>query len=305
MTHCRECSPIGQAIEALSRLELFSELCHKAFHFGQHAIAQLRAAKRLDYVIHAPLDEPLTYPTDENFERFLKSKVEPVQQFAQEETQKETPYLHSLLAIRLWSILETAVDDLVGQRLLRPECHQHPRLKKVKGHLFEFVSLDEDDKLEFLVESLKQELSSSLQVGIGRFEGLLDVVGFGGSVHEDVRFVLLELSQIRHAVVHRNGTADKKLLKQCPWLHYQKGDAIEITEDQYGAYLASSLIYLSELAKRHFADIECTTPEAILTTIEDGQRRLAAYRIRQSQASGDRKGDATCQPTRPVPVRPR
>lgn len=303
--HCRECQPIKDAISELERLMLFAKLTHNAFRQGQALVDQLRAHRNMEHVLY--VTEPgkgreLTKcPHDEGFEQFLESQIMPIQDFARQEMKRDTPFLHALAAIRLWGILEAAVDDMVGMRLIRPENRQHSRLRKVKGPVFEYMALPEEDRAEHLVELLKQELGSSLELGVGRFEGLLEVVGFGGPVDQNVRRLLLELSQIRHALVHRNGVADAKLLRQCPWLPYAKGDNIEITSEQFGAYEAASLIYLSELIRRHFTDIGEEVPKSVVEVIEDGGERL---RERRKQAAGDCQTAATSSVNDQVPASP-
>src|SRR5215216_1861472 len=48
-----------------------------------------------------------------------------------------------------------------------------------------------------------------------------------GEVTTPVRRVLLELSEIRHVLVHRRGKADAKLVKdRCPWLPFKIGEEV-------------------------------------------------------------------------------
>lgn len=171
--------------------------------------------------------------------------------FSEAQASKGYPYLFSLACVRLWTILEACVDEVLVNLLIDPECvYGSEMIMKLKGPLVEFAYASEEEKAELLKGQLNQELASSLKIGVGRFENPLNALDFGGKVSDPVRRALLELSEVRNVIVHKNGHVDKQFIKRCPWLHKIIGDPIEISMSDYPIYADACLWYIIELADR-------------------------------------------------------
>ncbi len=86
---------------------------------------------------------------------------------------------------------------------------------KIKVPLGEFVALDHDRRVEYVVELVKQEMRASLSPGVGAFEPTLSCVpSSGGAVDDLTRREILEFSAVRNCLAHRKGIVDE-LLRAC------------------------------------------------------------------------------------------
>lgn len=272
----------------IDRLKLFHRLCHAALERGAELVERTSVDRLLTIMVRQGAEAAQSSISDEAFAAYLREHVEPLQEFARDEREKGYPYLNSLAVIRIWSILESAIDDAVGQRLLRPQTYKADRVKKLKVPLAEYVAIADDDlRAEYLVDLLKRELGASFQPGVGRFEGMLDAVGLGGSVDDDVKFWLLELSQIRHALVHRNGVADTKLLEHCPSLPYSRGAKIIVNMADINAYETAAMSYVATVVRRIIPETS-----ANLAVINQGLDVMAAQlRCYRKTARGEPAGE--------------
>lgn len=112
------------------------------------------------------------------------------------------------------------------------------------------LQASEDERVVFLREALLHDIGAELKIGIGRFEGPLDELGFGGAVASNVRRVLLELAEVRNVIVHKAGKIDSRLLERCPWLLFQIGESIRPVAADFKKYEGSAFWYLMELDQR-------------------------------------------------------
>lgn len=180
-----------------------------------------------------------------------KKHYEKLEKFAEREIEKGHPYLFSLSCVKLWSILEAAVDFILIRLLQNSEqLKLSQRLLKIKGPLLPLLQASEDERVVFLREALLHDIGAELKIGIGRFEGPLDELGFGGAVASNVRRVLLELAEVRNVIVHKAGKIDSRLLERCPWLSFQIGESIRPVAADFKKYMGSAFWYLMELDQR-------------------------------------------------------
>jgi len=143
------------------------------------------------------------------------------------------------------------IDDLVVHLLLtRKQCLQGAAIRGIQGPLVDFAVASESDRVYILSERLKETVKSRLGKGDGRFESLLDPLGMGGPVPDSIRRMLMEHSQVRNVLVHKNGIADAKFLEHCPWLGARLGMQIQVSGVRFAAYTATNHWYMLELSRR-------------------------------------------------------
>lgn len=197
-------------------------------------------------------DDP--FPTEES----LKSARDHAAQeakYAKSETESGFPYLYSLATVRLWSIVEAAIDDEALAIIDEMDMANPPEaLRRLKGSLIPFLHLSKDQQNEYLLSQLKDSLSSQFKSGIGAFESVLEALGFGGAVDAEVRKALFECSQVRNVIVHRAGVIDRRLCEACPWLEMSPGNQLKVSHADFVVYVYAAFLYLLEVEVRILGD---------------------------------------------------
>jgi hypothetical protein len=181
--------------------------------------------------------------------------------FSEEQLSNDLGYVDQLVAVRLWALIESTVDGFAWHLLRHtPRGSLSDSVRKISGPIFEFLEADEDSRAEYLLAALKQEVRSSLKVGVGRFEAVLDALGYAGEVHPAVRKTILELSEIRHCIVHRGAKADRKLIARCPWLGLSPHQQLPVGRENILRYFDAAHWYLCELLARGLSAITTGRP---------------------------------------------
>ena len=143
------------------------------------------------------------------------------------------------------------IDEIALECVLTPErCSESTLLAGLRGPLLEFMTSSADERAEFLVGQLKQEVRSSMQKGIGRFEAIIQPLGLHGAVPDAVRRTFFELSEVRNAIIHRRRVADKRFVSSCPWFGAKVGDEMLLGEQHFNRYELASRWYIFELDQR-------------------------------------------------------
>lgn len=172
-------------------------------------------------------------------------------ELAQREEDHDFPLLHEQATIALWSSLEALVRSFLACWLTHmPEAWQVEAVKKLKVSIGEYESLEHSERCLWIVDLVDQQVSGPLRSGVTRFETLLQPFGLSGPVDVECQRALFELCQIRNALVHRSGIADKRLLQACPWLKLEAGQALRVTHEMWKTYNASLATYTLELIQR-------------------------------------------------------
>lgn len=184
-------------------------------------------------------------------------------EFAQRELDRGFPILHSHAVVALWGILEATIEDVVLEFLgADPASLTHPSIASIRIPLAEFEQLDRPDRLRFLLAEYTRSSKADLKLGVNRFETLLELVRLSGPVEEGLRRDFFEHHQVRNAIVHRAGLADRRLLTQCPWLGLTVGAPIVISHERYLQYRTAIARHLVELVIRMFVREGLTRTEA-------------------------------------------
>lgn len=250
--------PLGIAVGATVELDRFVETAWGGLEYAEHAIKIVETLARSPYLRGGPRE-----PAPAEKERPAKLEA-----FAADQ-RPHFSALHSLAAFRLWAILESAVEDFI-RRLLEDDSFRHrPALLSIEGSLIEFASASLEEQCEILLARLKQRLGANLKVGVGRFESLLDAVGRGGPVDDLVRRVLLELSELRNVVAHKNGRADRRFLERCPWYGAREGEDLVVTHLHFHRYITAAHWYVVELDRRSAVlDLQQKEAEVLLRPVQ-------------------------------------
>jgi hypothetical protein len=127
-------------------------------------------------------------------------------------------------------------------------------LKELKGPLLPFLTLSLSERATLILKLLEKDLGGSQrQVGVARFESLLEQFGLGGGVAPLVKRTLLELWAVRNLVAHKNGVADLRFIETCPWFSASPGTQLFVSPLHYRRYSLASTWYIGEVTRRLLA----------------------------------------------------
>ena len=249
-------TPVNVFLDEITRLDTFIRVALEGFGYSESAEEVTEVIRSITLQKGS---RPHPVSNDEEYER-RKAHARKLGEFAQAEASQGYSYLFSLAIVRLYSALEAAVDALfVASIRERPDVLNSEVFSKLKGPLVAFAIATEDERAEILRDRLFQETAARLRIGISRFEIVLDAIGLPGVIPDVIRRVILELAEIRHVIVHRNGMIDKKLVRRCPWLSDAVGTQIKVGGIEYHLYSLAATWYLVDLAFRWAAG-EGVTP---------------------------------------------
>jgi hypothetical protein len=194
-------------------------------------------------------------------------------------------YLHSLAYIRLCTALEVVVDAVLLSVLADTDrWDQLPMVSGLKVGKVDVVALirsPADQQVRFVAEEIKKGIGASLKSGIGRFESVLEAIGMSGPVPSQVREAILELVEVRNAVVHRDAVADRRLEDKLPGRSFRVGEKIHISKIAFAIVSTASIWYVLELRRRaesKFPGGANPHGEGFADTILDDLKRYIAKR---------------------------
>lgn len=206
-------------------------------------------------------------------------------ELASTEVEKDFPVLHGLAVVALWSWMEHFVKGFVALWLMhRRDALDVPAVQKLRVRLGEYLQLQKAEQAQFLVELLEQELASSLKRGATRFESLLQPFGLSFQLPDGCGQSLFELQQIRNAIAHRNGRADRRLRSDCPWLKLKINQPVLVSRKMLNAYSAAAgeflLSFLYRVGDVYSVDLrpaERKAPNPSIEGIKTGMPALAPH----------------------------
>jgi hypothetical protein len=172
--------------------------------------------------------------------------------FARQEIDDGLPLTHAQMTVTLWSAFEDAIRTLVFDHLSNDAAlWEHPEFARLKFSVQEFRALAKDALVLRVLDELERAHGLGLKTGMGRFATLLDVIGLGGPFERKVSDAVHEMVQVRHAIAHRRGRADQRLLTACPWLQsrFPAGERIKLTREDVDRY-AYALLDVNQILFR-------------------------------------------------------
>ncbi len=236
------CQLLDGALDQLQDVWMFEEIASGGLRFATKAVEVNQWLIKNQEFAKGP---PIVRREDAD------ERAESQARWAKAEEKKEFPYLHGLLCIRIWAILDGVVDDLVALMLAEPtQCPGQEVVGRIKVPLVDFTAASAEQKSAIALQEYKRLLSAPLKPGLGRFETMLAPLGLGGAVDDLVRRTLLECSQARHVLVHRGGISDQRLVELCPWMNLKVGDPVEINHQQSTSFQVAADCYIYELDRR-------------------------------------------------------
>jgi hypothetical protein len=144
------CQLIADALEQLRDVRMFEEIASEGLRVATEA-------KELHQLLmensKLPDENPVLVGED------AVKRVEAQAQWAEAEERDEFPYLHGLLCIRIWAILDAVVDDLVAMLLADPSKYQGQEIvRKIKVPVVDFTAASDEEKAEMVLQEYKRNL---------------------------------------------------------------------------------------------------------------------------------------------------
>lgn len=170
--------------------------------------------------------------------------------FTDEQEKTDFPYLAALVSVRLWAMAEAAAREVIVEALKKPTGPpDRSKLLKLKGPIGQFVGVDFETQAELLADALWQSPEGRFR-GVERFDAVLQIIGLGGSVPSPISEILIELSEVRHCVVHRGGLIDRRFLESCPWITLKVGTLLPTSMKRYWFHRNATYWYILDLVRR-------------------------------------------------------
>lgn len=195
---------------------------------------------------HVETDGPL--PSD------VKQRINSAYQIAElarSEVDREFPLMHAHAAVALWSSLESTFPKFVVKWLdTNREALRQPPFDKILVPIGVYEGFDQEERTEFIVDELLKKVRYNHLPGVGRFEAILETIGFGGGVPDDLRKTLFELGQVRNLAVHQFSIVDQHFVDSCPWIKVRIGERFTIGNKDYMRYHRAAVSYLTEVIHR-------------------------------------------------------
>ena len=237
---------LKRAIEDSMRLGRFVTAARSGIVSATKAVEWVSLQRR----VAKALNDPDPYCSEEDFNRHQEA-ARPLENFAKEEASRGFSYLHSIAIVRIWSILEVTVDDLVRRLFRTPDALPAGGvISKMEGPLLPFINASAEDRAELMFVALKQKLTGALKPGVARMEELLEPFGLHGPINDAVRRLLLELGAVRNVLVHRNGITDRRFIVACPWLQCREGRPLSLSDNHFEMYSFAADWYTLEIHQR-------------------------------------------------------
>lgn len=212
----------------------------------------LRGLKGFKEVIQPPVGEGDAKSQADSLAERLKQEEEDLKilTFTNDQADKDYPYLFALVSVRLWAMAEAAARDVVVEALKKQSGPpDRSKLVKLKGPLGQLMGTDLDAQADLVADALWQSAEGRFR-GVGRFDAVLELIGLGGSAPSPIDEVLIELSEIRHCVVHRGGLIDRRFLEACPWITMNLGSVLPASLKRYWFHRNAIYWYVLDLVRR-------------------------------------------------------
>lgn len=226
----------------------FEDIAISGLRSASNALSNLDLIKRANEALEND-QHPLVNNPSGLEER--RKKAHKLEAWALQQVAPGFPYLYELLLIRLWCIIENLVEQIAVSRLRNISAlDQHESLAKLRIPIFDFMSLDHEERATFVYEELCKSIGTKERRGAGKLEAVLAAVGLGGSLEDSVSRILLEASVVRNLIIHKGGKTDRRSEGACPWLSAKFGTRISLDSRHFYRYALAVRWYIQEMDRR-------------------------------------------------------
>ena len=237
-----------EASREVESLLHFADIANSGLRLASNGLNNLDLIRRANEALERDRHPLVNNPA--KFEERRK-KAQKLEAWALQQVAPGFPYLYELLLIRLWCILENLVEQIAVSRLHNISAlGHHESLVRLRIPIFDFMSLDQEERATFVYEELCKSIGTKERRGAGKFEAVLAAVGLGGALDNSVSRILLEASVVRNLIIHRGGKTDRHSESACPWLSAKFGKRISPDSKQFYSYALAVRWYIQEIDRR-------------------------------------------------------
>ena len=154
--------------------------------------------------------------------------------FADAEYEAGSPKTYAHYAISLWGGIESALEQLMVNHLIVVPAAAAIVAGTPRGLSPAKFRIANDDEARDTVRRWQSALQDPSALG-GTLE-LLRVFGVTVALSEADRRQLEELAQVRNVLLHRGGVVDGRATSKCPWMPWQSGETIQLSEMRTRGY---------------------------------------------------------------------
>ena len=197
----------------------------------------IKVLRAMPSVVRAIAKAKDTEDTSDTAKRVESAEQEAA--LAQREVDNDFPVLHGFAVVGLWSWLENFVKGFVVLWLVhRKGAYSATVLQRLRVKLGEYLALSKTEQAHYIVELMEQDLASPLKRGVTRFDSLFEPFALVATPLPDSHVkTLFELQQVRNAIAHKNGNADRQLKSMCPWLKAKLNRPVPVSPQDVGSLL--------------------------------------------------------------------
>lgn len=233
----------SKGMASIEALDTFVDVCTAGLHYS---VSAEESVKKMEQI--KEITDKFGKPLSEDAYKKALSEARKVEEFSKEQSENGYPYLFGIATIKLWSIIESTIDDLAVQRVMdHKSCADIDLIKNIRGPLVDFMEAGDNERAEYLASELKHAVKANLQKGIGKFESILKPLGLSGTIPSCIRKAFVEHSEVRNLIVHRNSIADKRFVQACPWISSIVGETVITSAKNYHLYRLSCLWYVIDI----------------------------------------------------------
>lgn len=237
-----EVKPIAECLNDLLMLDLFVESTLLGLSHASEAKRWLELKEKFGKF------RGKSTPNEDRSLELAKFFSPDLESFAKQEMADGHPYLYSISIVRIWTIVETMVNDLILLRLVEGKYRTDSEaLLNIKLPLRDILGVSPELQAEAVLNELRQSARTRLQQGVTRFETLLNAVSLSGPIDSDVQRAIFECCQVRNLIVHRNSIVDSKFVAVCPWFQTSRGARVPLTRRLFSLYFSAIYWYAMEL----------------------------------------------------------
>lgn len=218
--------------------------------------------------------------TDESFEKYLKfldeNEIDEAQithwcerfglasmlPLIDQEIQFRGYLIYSLLLVWMWGAAESKFNDVFHNFVFAdPEVLKNHAFSKIKlGVPALLEGKTKTDTYRAILGEYRKTSGAYQEKGIERFQAIFRSVGLDEDVPKVVREIFLEMSEVRHSLVHRMGVVDEKLVEALPQAkgQYKVGTRMAVQREFVQASVHAIKYYALDIdirIRKHFKEL--------------------------------------------------